>query len=248
MFFSKIVLLLVAFSALFLQGCTTTRTRSSVSSDNGFWAKPNVFCSGGCKSNQAAALYWDEFSKEYKVLRSRGERLSPEGRILTPVPGKPGQFQDENGYRIIHQMSCNKENVAVTFFGALLSIGGSQLSNPLARVGTVGLTGATQTSLGRARGYKCAELAEELNAGNMVFQQRLKEEAALEATAEEEYPQQQQEQSMQNRPVQRSLAQAAPAAQVTSRTSVEKCESVWQACPAGGKWGPVLNDTQCGCR
>ena len=240
------LLVVVVFSTLFLQGCASTGSaRSSASIDRSYWEKPNPFCAGrnGCTPKQAAEEFWPGYSKEYKILRRQGGRISPEGTVLTPVPNEPGQFQDENGYRIVHQLTCNKENAAVTFFGALLTIGGAQLANPLARVGTVGLTGATQTSMGRARGYKCAELAEQLNAGNVIFQQRLTKEAALEAPAEEEYPQQEQQSPVQ------SLAQAALAAQiVTSRTAGEKCDSVWQACPVGGDWGPVLNNTQCGCR
>lgn len=178
---SKLFYIFGLVAALFLQGCASSALRSA-GTDDGFWSRPNFACAQGCRRNEAAAIYWDTFSKEYKVLRNRGERLSPQGRMLTPVPGKPGQFQDENGYRVVHQMTCNKENAALTFFGALLTIGGSQLPNVGARVATVGLTGATQTSLGRARSYKCAELAEELNAGNVIFQQRMNEQMVAQNT------------------------------------------------------------------
>lgn len=166
---SKMATMLFLAAALLLQGCASSASRS-VGTEDGYWSRPNFACAQGCKRKEAIAVYWDEFDKKYEHLRSRGGRLDSKGGPLTPI-GKHGEFQNEHGYRVVHQLTCNKENAALTFFGALLTIGGSQLANVGARVATVGLTGATQTSLGRAREYRCAELAEKLNVGNVIFHQ-----------------------------------------------------------------------------
>lgn len=211
---------------LFLQGCASG---------------PNILCAGtqGCgpTGNAAADQFWPAFGSEYDGIRKHGQRLAADGKtILTPVPGMKGVYQNQVGYRDVHQLSCQKESLASTLvWGVLVPFGSAAIQNPLGQNLAFRGGQVVQQQAGTARYYKCQELAEALARGNMRFYEQVKQQ---------QIPVREPETVV-------ASVQANVAPQVIPqrrKTPEEFCAETWAACPAGGEWGIMPNGTQCGCR
>jgi len=165
-FFSKIVLLLVAFAALFLQGCAAT---------------PNLVCASrnGCKSaNENFDEVWRIQAERHNVARRHGARLADDGKtVLTPVHGAKGVYQYPNGYRAIDESDCQKEGGGAAFFWgvlvptASLLVGGQYTPTVCQTVG-----GAVRQRGATARYYSCEDMKKFLVGGNSVLQEMKTEE------------------------------------------------------------------------
>lgn len=219
-------ILLVLVAVLLLQGCATSR--------------PNLLCSKGCHSGDSGAdEFWSGYGQQYNTIRKNGQRLAADGEtVLSPVKGQKGVYQDENGYRVVHQLDCQKEGLGSNLlWGVVVPLASAAIQNPLGQ-GLAYRVGPVVQQQGQTkRYYKCADVAEALAGGNAVFYQHKLAEVA--SSTQTQVP------AVKEREVARSQTLA-------SQSHEEECAEHWGQCSVGKEWGPkgILSDGSrvCGCQ
>ncbi len=224
-------ILLVLVAVLLLQGCATT--------------SPNLLCSKGCHSGDSGAdEFWAGYAGEYNAARKNGKRLAADGKtVLSPVEGQKGVYQDQNGYRVVHQLDCQKEGLASNLlWGVVVPLASAAIQNPLGqglayRVGPV-----VQQQSQTKRYYKCADVAEALVGGNAVFYQHKLADAEVASSA-------------QAVPVAVSKGREVAQSKIVTaqpQSFEEECAEHWGQCSTGKEWGPkgltADGSRVCGCQ